>query len=139
MSNTISNLTAYTGFLPQEPGSAAAPKRNGVAGGNVSPESAQISAPPQAVPQAETQKIEKSAGELNREMLEKAVEHANKTMQSYANSELNFSIDNETGISTVKIVDKETGEVIRQIPSQEMIEIAESIDRMRGALIQQRA
>lgn len=134
MSNTISNLPAYTGLLPQDVAAAALPKRTGGAEGGVSPEKVQTP----VEQQAEEQKTNKSATELNREALEKAVEHANKTMQSYANSELHFTIDNDTGVSTVKIIDKETGEVIRQIPSQEMIDIAKSIDQMRGALIKQR-
>ena len=138
MSNTISNLPAYTGLLPQDVVAAALPKRSGGAEGGVSPEMVQTPVEQQAIRQAEEQKTNKSTSELNREALERAVEHANKTMQSYANSELHFTIDNETGISTVKIIDKETGEVIRQIPSQEMIDIAKSIDQMRGALIKQR-
>ena len=38
-----------------------------------------------------------------------------------------------------RIVDRESGEVIRQIPSEEMLRIAESLERMRGRLIQREA
>ena len=39
----------------------------------------------------------------------------------------------------VKIIDQHTREVVRQIPSVEALEIAKSIDKMRGLLISQTA
>jgi flagellar protein FlaG len=36
-------------------------------------------------------------------------------------------------------VDSETGEVIRQIPSKELLEIAHAIDKMQGMLLKQKA
>jgi flagellar protein FlaG len=54
-------------------------------------------------------------------------------------SELKFSIDTQSGKPFVRITDIKTGELIRQIPSQEMVEIARSIDRMQGLLMRQSA
>lgn len=50
-------------------------------------------------------------------------------------SALNFSKDEETGRTIVKVVDTATDTVIRQIPSEEAISIAKSIDKMQGLLI----
>jgi flagellar protein FlaG len=75
----------------------------------------------------------------NRETLQKAVDHANKTIQTLSSNDLQFSIDKDTGIEVVKLTDKQTGEVIRQIPSKEMLEIAKSIDAMKGSLVSQQA
>jgi flagellar protein FlaG len=39
----------------------------------------------------------------------------------------------------VKVVDTETDQVIRQIPSEEMLAIARNIDRLQGLLVKQEA
>jgi len=54
-------------------------------------------------------------------------------------SDLNFSKDEETGRTIVKVVDKATDTVIRQIPSEEAVAIAKSIDKMQGLLINHKA
>lgn len=55
----------------------------------------------------------------------------NKKMSIASDSnELSFSIDEETNASVVKVIDKETNEVIRQIPSEEMLAISKSIDEL---------
>lgn len=54
-------------------------------------------------------------------------------------SALNFSQDKETGQTIVKVVDTATDTVIRQIPTEEAVAIAKSIDKMQGLLINQKA
>jgi flagellar protein FlaG len=54
-------------------------------------------------------------------------------------SDIQFSIDEDTDTTVVKIVDRNTQEVIRQIPSEEMLEIAKALDRLQGLLIRQKA
>jgi len=73
-----------------------------------------------------------------RAALEQAVTAVQKFTQPLA-SNLQFSIDEETGIKMVKVIDTATKEVIRQIPSEEMMEIAKALDRLQGILIQQKA
>lgn len=51
------------------------------------------------------------------------------------NSQLLFSIDQTTGSSIVKIMDRATQEVIRQIPSEEMLQIAKGLDRYKEGLL----
>lgn len=54
-------------------------------------------------------------------------------------SDITFNIDEDTGSTIVKVVDRETKDVIRQIPSEEIITIAKALDRLQGLLIRQKA
>ena len=66
--------------------------------------------------------------------IEKAQDHA-----SIKASNIQFSIDDEFGKMTVKIVDQSTQEVIRQIPSREMLEISQALERMQGLFVSEKA
>lgn len=70
--------------------------------------------------------------------LETAVAAVAKAIQPQADT-LNFVIDRTSGKPLVRITDRETGALIRQIPSQEMLDIAKSIDRLQGVLMSQSA
>lgn len=70
--------------------------------------------------------------------LQEAVDSMNDFVSSLSNT-LNFSIDKETGRTVVKVIDRATDEVIKQIPSEEMLAIAKAIDKLKGLLIQQKA
>jgi len=85
----------------------------------------------QAVEQ--TQKVEPS-----RQQVEEAAKTVNEFLKPINNS-INFSLDEDTGITVVKVIDVTTKEVIRQIPSEEMLVIAKAIDQMKGLLVQQKA
>jgi flagellar protein FlaG len=52
---------------------------------------------------------------------------------------LEFSIDEDTKGIVVKVIDLDTKEVLRQMPSKVALEIAKSIDKTRGLLIDQTA
>jgi flagellar protein FlaG len=52
---------------------------------------------------------------------------------------LRFSIDSDTGINVVKLIDSQTQEVLRQIPSQEVIDISKALDKLQGLLVKARA
>lgn len=79
-----------------------------------------------------------NAGPESRQQLEQAVEAVKKFVTPIS-SNLDFSIDEETGIRVVKVIDSSTQEVIRQIPSEEILQIARALDRLQGLLIQQKA
>ena len=70
--------------------------------------------------------------------LAQAVKNLNKAMQDHGQN-LEFSIDTDTKRTVVKIIDQSTSEVLRQIPSQEAIEIAKALDQSSGLLIRQKA
>lgn len=70
--------------------------------------------------------------------LGKAVDRLNETMRAKAQG-LEFTIDDDSKRLVVKVVDQQTKEVIRQVPSQEVLEIAKALDRAQGLLIRQQA
>jgi len=70
--------------------------------------------------------------------MKKALEAANRAVQS-AGGSLQFSIDQETGKTLVRIIDTSTNQLIRQIPSEEMLAIARSLDKLQGLLLEQQA
>ena len=71
--------------------------------------------------------------------VQKAVETLKQLIETKAPNSLAFSIDDSTGKTIVRITDAQTGEMIRQIPSEEMLEIARSLDKMQGMLLRQEA
>jgi flagellar protein FlaG len=74
----------------------------------------------------------------SRDALSAAVKKINESMPPSAQS-LEFSIDEDSKDIVVKVIDQSTREVVRQIPSEEALEIAKSLDKMRGLLIRQTA
>ena len=70
--------------------------------------------------------------------LQRATEAINKALEQ-SDQSLRFSVDHDTGITVVKVVDSNTDEVIRQIPSDEVIAISRSIDRLQGILLKHKA
>ena len=80
----------------------------------------------------------RSSAPASREQLDSAVKAANDFVSS-VNSSLEFSVDKETDRFVVKVVDINTKEVIRQIPSEEMLNIAKALDTIKGLLIYQKA
>lgn len=82
---------------------------------------------------AQTQKTEAS-----RRDLEDAIQATNDFLKPINNS-IKFTLDDDTGRTVVKVVDQITQEIVRQIPSEEMLVIAKAIDKMKGLLVQQKA
>lgn len=75
----------------------------------------------------------------SREAVEKAIESVKKVIEPAVANNLEFAVDKETGKTVVSVTDAETGEMIRQIPSKELIEIAKSLDKLQGLLLRQEA
>jgi len=73
-----------------------------------------------------------------REALDSALESAREKAR-LAQASLEFSVDDESGRTVVKVLDSQTNEVIRQIPSEEMLAIARNLDRIEGLLLRQTA
>ncbi len=70
---------------------------------------------------------------MNADELGKAVEDVNQFVNSQGRT-LNFSVDEESGKPVVKVIDFETKEVIRQIPSEEVLTMAKAIKRLQEDL-----
>ncbi|MFN4238159.1 MAG: flagellar protein FlaG [Vogesella sp.] len=67
-----------------------------------------------------------------------AIKKLNETVKLYK-GDLQFTVDDDTQMQIVKVVDKSSKEVIRQIPSPEVIRIAKAIEDFRSILLQDEA
>ena len=72
-----------------------------------------------------------------RETVARAAEQMQKFVSTMGR-DLNFSVDGETGHHIVRVTNPATGEVVRQLPSEEMIRIAHSLTQI-SALVNQKA
>ncbi|WP_313514348.1 flagellar protein FlaG [Pseudomonas sp.] len=80
----------------------------------------------------------KGAGAVDRDQLDSAV----ASMQDYAQSvkrNLDFHIDDSTGRVVVQVIASDSGELIRQIPSEEVLELAASLDDVRSLMFREQA
>ena len=73
------------------------------------------------------------------EQLQQAAKAINEAVKQLGNSNVEFSVDEGTGITIARVVDGDSHEVIRQIPSQELVDIARNLDRMMSVLIRDKA
>lgn len=71
-------------------------------------------------------KPESAATDGKKKQLEQAVKNVSNHVQNVTR-ELNFSVDEELGRFVVTVLDQETGEVIRQIPTEDMLELAKTL------------
>lgn len=91
-----------------------------------------------AVDTAEGRNAPSLSKEETRASVRDAVNRANETVQ-VLRSNLQFTVDETTGIDVIKFIDIKTKEVIRQIPSEEMIALARRLDELKGLLIKEKA
>ena len=68
--------------------------------------------------------------EARKRALSNAVKHISGYVQNITR-ELNFSVDEELGKTVVTVVDEASGSVIRQIPSEDMLELAKNINELK--------
>ncbi len=75
---------------------------------------------------------------LNKELLDKAITEVNHKFK-LANKEFSYDIHEKTNRVTVKIKDSETGEIIKEIPSEESLDLSAKIMEMAGLLIDEKS
>lgn len=78
------------------------------------------------------------AKEASPEQLKAAIKSVREYIEP-TKSDLEFSVIEETDQVVVKIIDSSTKEVIRQMPSEEMIAIAKALDSIKGLLLKESA
>lgn len=66
---------------------------------------------------------QEAAREVNSEKLQETVREMNQKVQNLRRN-LQFSIDDQSGRTVIKVIDSETHEVLRQIPSEEILNVA---------------
>lgn len=67
----------------------------------------------------------------NQEQLRNAMSQLSNYVQNVQRN-LNFSIDESSGQTVIKVIDSESDEVIRQIPSEEMLALARRLNELNG-------
>ncbi len=82
--------------------------------------------------------VQQAVAPPSMEQLKQAVDDINKSTALQTHG-LVFSIDGETEKTVVKVIDQKTDEVIRQIPSEEVLAISASLDKLIGQLINKKA
>ena len=78
------------------------------------------------------------AQDVSREQVEDAVATIQEFVQSVRHS-INFAVDDDSGHVVVKVTDTETGDVIRQLPSEEALKLAENLSEVRSLLFKAEA
>lgn len=86
--------------------------------------------------QQPTETAEKSAIP-DAETLEQTVTDINDVMAQFQRT-LNFSIDHDAGKTIIKVIDTSNDELIRQIPSEDFIEISKHIEQMNNLLFSEK-
>lgn len=77
---------------------------------------------------------------VSQEQINNAVSSVNQVVQKMPHgSTLEFTVDKDTSHNVIKVVDKVTDEIIRQFPSEEVLNIAKVLDRLQGMLIRDKA
>ncbi len=77
-------------------------------------------------------------GQVPVDQVESAVSQISDFVQNFQR-DLIFSIDKDSERLVVKVVDSETQEVIRQIPSEEMLRIAKNLDAADSLMLREQA
>ncbi len=83
-----------------------------------------------AVEKADAPSVLQAEQSIKEEDLQSAVLKLNEAVQSMQRN-LEFTVDETTGRTVVKVIDKETSEVIRQIPSEEAMRLAQYMHERR--------
>lgn len=76
--------------------------------------------------------------EPDRHKLAEAIKSINTVLQ-VRSPDLEFSFDSDSARTIVKVVDTKTQEVIRQMPSEEALQIAKALERLESLLIRDQA
>lgn len=95
---------------------------------------------PAATVVAQEKAVQPVSSAVVQDQVKNAVDIVNRVVQNMAHgSNIEFTVDSDTKINVIKVVDKSTKEVIHQFPSEEILSIAKSIDRLQGLIIRQKA
>ncbi|HZP87689.1 MAG TPA: flagellar protein FlaG [Burkholderiales bacterium] len=91
-----------------------------------------------SAPIAGSSQAELPSAQVDATTLKQVADAINTQLQQLSKN-IRFSIDEETGNTVVRVVDADTGQTIRQIPSEEVLKIRHSLERLQGVLLQHEA
>jgi flagellar protein FlaG len=75
---------------------------------------------------------------LDKKLVETQVQKFNKVLNT-TNKRCEYSMHNETESFMVKVIDNETNEIIKEIPSEKMLDMVAKIEEMIGLIIDEKA
>ncbi len=81
---------------------------------------------------------ESSDAKRKNDELNDVVKNLNDHIQQYRR-ELQFEVDEKSGRTVVKVMDIEKNEVIRQMPSEEVLAMSHRLTEMTGTMFQEKA
>lgn len=99
------------------------------------PAATEASGPEPAARQTDTPDTAAAHDEVQ---LEEAVDSMQNSVREMQRN-LSFAIDESSGRTVVEVRDASSGEVIRQLPSEQALKLAESLDEMRSLLFKAEA
>jgi len=118
--------------------SAAQPGQRISETGNFNTDLPSVAARQAATPVQTVNAVQQPASVPSMSQTNEALKQINDTMKKLS-QDLEFTLDEDSERPVVKVVDQQTKEIIRQIPTQEALEIAKALDRVQGLLIRQKA
>ncbi len=121
--DVISNVLTPLGQTTQ-------PVGRGARGGAVT-DVQRLDASPSALPAVSRD----ARSDPKRDSLVQMVDDLNESAR-YQQRSIQFNIDKESGQTIIRVVDAVTHEVIRQIPSEEVVRLAERMQAFKGTLLQ---
>ena len=123
------NVTALNSNLRKDGLSHLVDKQPNIANGEL---------PQEGIPRAGdlSRSVEKvnQAAKVDTEELNQAVNDIAASMNVMQKG-LSFKIDEESGVQIVKVIDVKTGDLIRQIPNEEALDIAQKLNEVAGLLM----
>lgn len=129
-------------LTPNTIASAATPASVAVAPRvNVPAPAAEVASVKASAATADVAQSQAKAAAPKLEDVQRAIERVKQSIKPPLNNTLEFQIDQGSGKTVVKIMDTATNTLIRQIPSEEAMAIADALDRMdgRGGLVKDQA
>ena len=132
MANAINNILRQNSSLTSEKKSSTV--------GSVPAEAEQNNEKTQPVGQQDAAQAAESAAQKE-ELKQIAMQDINGAVEKLSNHvqnikrELNFSVDDATGDVVIKVIDAETDQLIRSIPSEEVVERAQFLNSSVGNLL----
>ncbi|HJV52667.1 MAG TPA: flagellar protein FlaG [Noviherbaspirillum sp.] len=106
--------------------------------GNFNADLPSIAARQAAAPVQTVNAVQQPASVPSMPQTNEALKQINDTLKKLS-QDLEFTLDEDSERPVVKVVDQQTKEIIRQIPTQEALDIAKALDRLQGLLIKQQA
>lgn len=122
----LNSAQTMAGTVPRESGSSATVR-------------GQEAMPRQQVPQtAQSAEAKSPPAVPSSAEFQKALSEVQRKVQTLS-PDIQFSVDESTGEPVVQMIDAKTKDLIRQIPSKEMLQISQDLERLQGLLVNKRA